>query len=95
MHFIASTLPHKETGINYTPRMYCILWASQVVIPKRYQTHILQELDLMHTGIVKMKSLARSYVWWPGIDKDIERIANECEGCQITANNPKRAELHP
>jgi hypothetical protein len=41
-----------------------------------------------HLGVVKMKSFARSLVWWPGIDKDLESLANKCEGCQQNRNMP-------
>ena len=30
-----------------------------------------------------MKNLAISYIWWPGIDKDIENIVARCNTCQI------------
>ena len=28
-----------------------------------------------------MKRLARSYVWWPGIDDELERCVKSCEMC--------------
>ena len=28
-----------------------------------------------HTGIVRMKALARSRIWWPGVEKQIEEMA--------------------
>ena len=42
---------------------------------------ILNELHLGHLGIVKMKKVARSYAWWPGIDKDIEILVKSCDEC--------------
>ena len=42
-----------------------------------------------------MKSLARSYVFWPGIDKDIEHLVKQCSGCQKQQNAPAKAFLHP
>ena len=30
-----------------------------------------------------MKSLARMYVWWPGIAKDIESTIRHCTQCQL------------
>ena len=43
----------------------CILWGARVVIPKSCQALVLQELHEVHQGMSKMKSLSRSYVWWP------------------------------
>ena len=42
-----------------------------------------------------MKSVARSYLWWPGLDRDIEKIAQSCEACQQNKNAPPPAPLHP
>ena len=41
-----------------------------------------------------MKSKARSYVWWPGIDKQIEVVVCFCAACQKVRNNPPVAPLH-
>ena len=42
-----------------------------------------------------MKALARSHVWWPGIDKEVEQATNRCEGCRTNRQNPKLTPLHP
>ncbi|VDI40348.1 Hypothetical predicted protein [Mytilus galloprovincialis] len=42
-----------------------------------------------------MKLLARSYVWWPRIDSEIESLAKSCSGCQKHHRNPKQSPLHP
>ena len=46
-------------------------------------------------GIVKMKSLARSYIWWPGIDQEIEATTKSCEGCQRMKVNQHLVPVHP
>ena len=42
----------------------CIMWGSRVVIPTRLRSEVLQVLHESHVGAVRMKALARSYVWW-------------------------------
>jgi hypothetical protein len=45
-----------------------------------------------------MKALARSYVWWPTLDEDIEREVKNCKKCnqcQLHHITPAAAPLHP
>ena len=35
--------------------------------------------------MTRMKSLMRSYKYWPSIDQDIEKMVKECRGCQLAA----------
>ena len=69
------------------------MWGSGVITPPKYQAQLLGELYEGHLGIAKMKALAGSYMWWPGMDKAIEEVANRCTGCQLIQNNPKTAPL--
>ena len=41
-----------------------------------------------------MKSLARSYIWWPTIDQQIEQVARACAGCQSVRHMPPTT-YHP
>ena len=56
---------------------------------------VVSELHSDHPGIVRMKEVARSYVWWEGIDKDIETVVKSCKPCQAVRNAPPIAPLHP
>ncbi|XP_055585346.1 uncharacterized protein K02A2.6-like [Uranotaenia lowii] len=58
-----------------------LLWGFRIVIPAKLRKPLLSELHVVHMGIVKMKSLARSYFWWPSLDKEIEDIGKKCEFC--------------
>jgi hypothetical protein len=44
---------------------------------------------------VLMKSMARMYVWWPGIDREIEALVRGCESCSQSRDCPQMAPLHP
>jgi len=54
-----------------------------------------QELHLGHLGICKMEALARSYVWWPGVDSDIEGfVANSEAAAAVPATVPRHSWQH-
>jgi transposase InsO family protein len=41
-----------------------------------------------------MKSLARNYVYWPGMDHDTEDMVRLCGPCATAAKQPLKATLH-
>ncbi len=41
-----------------------------------------------HPGSSRMKSLARSYIWWSGMDSAIEDKVKQCHTCQENRNDP-------
>ena len=49
-----------------------LIWGNKVVIPFQLREKILIEHHENHPGIVRMKALARTYVWRPNIDSQIE-----------------------
>jgi len=48
-----------------------------------------------HPGISRMKALARSYIWWPNLDKSIETLARSCKPCGAVKHAPAVAPLRP
>ena len=73
----------------------CILWGFRVVIPTKLRQNLLEELHNSYSGSTRMKELTRSYIWWPGMDTDLERIAQTCASCLNNRPMPSKAELHP
>ena len=73
----------------------CILWGNRVVVPEQGRSKVLQQLHEGHPGVTRMKSIARSLTWWPGIDKDIEKTVQNCQPCQQHQKSPAPAPLHP
>ncbi len=71
----------------------CILWGRRVVIPEKLQGSMLEELHECHPGMCRMKALARSFVWWPGIDQDIEDMVRQCDSCSRVLSAPKEVPL--
>ena len=71
------------------------MWVITVIVPPKLPPQVLEELHQGHMGVVKMKTLARSYIWWPGIDKEIELTATSCSGCQLTQGEPSTVPVYP
>ncbi|XP_062714146.1 uncharacterized protein K02A2.6-like [Aedes albopictus] len=67
-----------------------LLWGYRIVVPTKLRKFLLDELHSVHLGIVKMKSLARSYFWWPSLDKEIEDMGRKCEMCM--QQRPERSD---
>lgn len=73
---------------NRKQELYCIMWGQRVVIPSTCQTRVIRELHESHMGIVKTKALARSYVWWPGVDEAVEATCSACTVCAAVSAAP-------
>ena len=73
----------------------CLMWGIRVIVPESLQPQILNSLHENHPGIVQMKAIARGYVWWSGIDQDIEELVKSCTSCQSVKAAPATAPLHP
>ncbi|XP_013136418.1 PREDICTED: uncharacterized protein K02A2.6-like, partial [Papilio polytes] len=68
----------------------CVMWGHRLVVPEKCKSQILKVIHEPHMGIVKSKALARSYVWWAGMDEAVERTCRECEVCAGQADAPPR-----
>ena len=73
----------------------CLLRGNRMVVPTSLQEKVLDHLHDGHPGVVRMKSLARQYVWWPGNDKTLERYVQSRSSCQENCKSPQIAPLHP
>ncbi|MES9884563.1 MAG: RNase H-like domain-containing protein [Sedimenticola sp.] len=72
-----------------------VLWGMRVVIPTKLRAGVLAELHEEHIGMSRMKSLARSYVWWPNMDTQIEDVVSHCQVCQSVRKSAQPAPLMP
>ena len=72
----------------------CVLWGNRVIIPMTGRESVLKLLYDCHPGITKMKQIARSLVWWPGIDSEISSTVEHCHTCQVNQRVPEKAPVH-
>lgn len=60
-----------------------VLRGTRIIIPETLRGPVLDIAHEGHPGIVAQKRRMRTKVWWPGIDRDIEKSCKTCRPCQI------------
>lgn len=83
--------PYRRRATELAIHRGCISWGSRVVIPAAAREQAMSLVHAGHRGIVAMKACARSYLWWPGLDAEIETTVKSCKQCQRTQSDPKKA----
>lgn len=73
----------------------CLLWGGRVIVPQKGRAALLSQLHEGHFGVSRMKNFSRTYFWWPGLDKDVERIAAQCSACQQQRSAAPPVPLRP
>lgn len=71
----------------------CLMIGSRVIVPKVLRKRVLELIHTDHIGIVRCKMLARSAVWWPGLNEEIEEQISKCRVCQLMQNNAREENL--
>ena len=87
--------PYFERRTELSTEKGCVLWGSRIVVPTVLRKDVLDLLHIAHQGVVAVKALARSYVWWPRINEEIENVIQLCQACQNSQNRPARSKPHP
>ncbi|XP_048237058.1 uncharacterized protein K02A2.6-like [Haliotis rufescens] len=62
----------------------CVGRGERAIIPESLQQRVLYMAHNGHPGIVRMKQKCRESVWWPGIDRQIEKFVKDCEACVLS-----------
>ena len=60
----------------------------RVLVPQRLRKRVVEMVHEGHVGIVRMKMIARGYVWWQGIDWELEELAKILPSRPGSAESP-------
>ena len=82
--------PYARRKAELSVEQGCLLWGRRVVVPPQLRTRVIDEIHEGHPGINRMKSFARSYMWWPEIDGDLEKKVQQCLLCQRIRKTPPK-----
>ncbi|XP_064470139.1 uncharacterized protein LOC135384887 [Ornithodoros turicata] len=70
--------PYYLRNTELTTEKGCTIWGMRVVVPSQHRNTVL---NLLHDGHIGQTKMARSYVWWPGMDNDIELTCQRLPDC--------------
>ncbi|XP_062704520.1 uncharacterized protein K02A2.6-like [Aedes albopictus] len=70
-----------------------LMYGDRVVIPKKLQQKVLHQLHKGHPGIDRMRSLTRTFVYWPNIDDHITALVRNCQECAAVAKTDTKTKL--
>ena len=59
-----------------------IFKGDRIVIPSSLQGDMLRQIHQGHLGIEKCRLRARQVLFWPNINRDIEKMVTACDACQ-------------
>lgn len=71
----------------------CLFFAERIIVPEVLRQRVLRQLHKGHPGISRMKALARSYVFWPMMDSQLEEVGRSCSNCACASKRPIKTEL--
>ena len=72
----------------------CLMWTRRLVILPNLRRKTLKSLHKAQTSVTYMKALRRSFVWWPGMHRDIEKLVLYCKTCLINQAKPQKISIH-
>ena len=64
--------PYLHHRDEFSVQSECLLWGRRAIMPKQGREKLVSELRSTQPGIVTMKAITRSHVWWPGTDSKLE-----------------------
>lgn len=72
-----------------------ILKGEQVIIPPLLRKEYLHRVHEGHQGMTRCQQRAKSCIYWPGINKDIEELVTNCSPCQKFQPSQQKENLQP
>jgi hypothetical protein len=74
-------LPYTKDRMEYTVHNGCLYRGFRIVVPPAIQSKVLEHFHKFHPGMARMRQLMRQFVWWPGMDGDIQKHVSSCTSC--------------
>lgn len=82
-----SCLPYWNHRYEVSVQDGLLMKGSRIIIPSNLRSEVLKQIHEGHLGITKCRARARTSVYWPGINREIEEMVKNCTECIKEATN--------
>ena len=87
--------PYQSRAVDLSVHDGCRLWGSRVIVLPQGWKAIMKLVKESHLGVTRKKPLACGYVWWSGMDTELEDAVRRCVKCQENHKLLARAPMLP
>ena len=70
-----------------------VIMGQRIVIPEELRPYYLSKIHEGHQGTTRCQQRARTCIYWPGINKDIQNCVEQCQKCQCFQQSQPREPL--
>jgi hypothetical protein len=81
LHIPQKLMPYSKDKWEYTVHNGCLYRGFKIVVPPVLRAKLLELFHEFHPGMARMRQIMRQFVWWPGIDGDIQKFVASCIPC--------------
>jgi hypothetical protein len=72
---------------------HILVRGTRIVLPFSLWNRAVETAHEGHQGMAKTKALLRTKIWFPGMDRMVERAVTQCTACQVVTDLHKREPL--
>jgi transposase InsO family protein len=92
VHVPRHLLVYARDKMEYSVHNGCLYRGFRIVVPPLLRSKVLEVFHQHHPGMARMRQLMRQFVWWPGLDGDIQKHVSSCTTC--LSSQPSRTNCH-
>ena len=82
-------IPYWKLRSSLTIYDHILLFNERIVIPAAMQSDVMKTLHEGHQGVERCRMRARASVWWPGVNKQVAEMVQNCSQCAKVARQRK------
>lgn len=85
--------PYSKIFNELTVNDGLVMRGKRICLPSALQTRVIELAHEGHQGEIRTKQLLRSCVWFPDMDKQVQKFVKDCAACLVSQSTKARTPL--